>query len=211
MERPKFWILRNVQFRHICGGISFWINFGRPKIWVFPCWVTTLDGCHWPQLTNSGRQFQQWSLFTFKQYCLEGILAKESSPRTKDFLLWRDLQRPNELRDSDASTPVAVEESLLNRILVAQSSSSSYMPEKMNVALHTTPANVRGRILSTDGRDKGECTRFTSSLYLNLRNSNDLVKSSDMYCNLSGLSFSNTKLKCVSHQQGPVSFLFALL
>ena len=26
-----------------------------------------------------------------KQYCLEGILAKESSPRTKDFLLWSDL------------------------------------------------------------------------------------------------------------------------
>ena len=92
MERPKFWILRNVQFRHICGGISFWSNFGRPKIWVFPCWVTTLDGCHWPQLTNSGRQFQQWSLFTFKQYCLKGILAKESSPRTKDFPLWSDLQ-----------------------------------------------------------------------------------------------------------------------
>ena len=95
MERPKFCILRNVQFRHICGGISFWSNFGRPKIWVFPCWVTTPHGCHWPQLTNSGRQFQQWSLFTFKQYCLEGILAKESSPRTKDFLLWRDLQKVN--------------------------------------------------------------------------------------------------------------------
>ena len=88
---PNFEILRNVQFWHICGGISFWSNFGRPKIWVFPCWVTTPHGCHWPQLTNSGRQFQQWSLFTFKQYCLEGILAKESSPRTKDFLLWRDL------------------------------------------------------------------------------------------------------------------------
>ena len=27
-----------------------------------------------------------------KQYCLEGILAKESSPRTKDFLLFSDLQ-----------------------------------------------------------------------------------------------------------------------
>ena len=27
-----------------------------------------------------------------KQYCLEGILAKESSPRTKDFPLWSDLQ-----------------------------------------------------------------------------------------------------------------------
>ena len=95
MERPKFWILRNVQFRHICGGISFWSNFGRPKIWVFPCWVTTPHGCHWPQLTKSGRQFQQWSLFTFKQYCLKGILAKESSPRTKDFLLWSDLLKSN--------------------------------------------------------------------------------------------------------------------
>ena len=31
------------------------------------------------------------TLFIFKQYCLEGILAKESSPRTKDFLLCRDL------------------------------------------------------------------------------------------------------------------------
>ena len=26
-----------------------------------------------------------------KQYCLEGILAKVSYPRTKDFLLWSDL------------------------------------------------------------------------------------------------------------------------
>ena len=26
-----------------------------------------------------------------KQYCLEGILAKESSTRTKDLLLWSDL------------------------------------------------------------------------------------------------------------------------
>ena len=89
---PKFGIPKSVQFRHICGPFSFWSNFGWHKIWVIPCWVTTLDGCHWPQLTNSGGQFQQWSLFTFKQYCLEGILAKESSPRTKDFLLWRDLQ-----------------------------------------------------------------------------------------------------------------------
>ena len=32
-----------------------------------------------------------------KQYCLEGILAKESSPRTKDFLLWSDLQISNML------------------------------------------------------------------------------------------------------------------
>ena len=38
---------------------------------------------------------QQWTLFTFKQYCLEGILAKESSPTTKDFLLWRDLHKTN--------------------------------------------------------------------------------------------------------------------
>ena len=88
----KFGILKSVQFRHICVAFRFWSNFGWPKIWVIPCWVTTPCGCHWLHLTNSGRQFQQWSLFTFKQYCLEGILAKESSPRTKDFLLWRDLQ-----------------------------------------------------------------------------------------------------------------------
>ena len=30
-----------------------------------------------------------------KQYCLEGILANESSARTKDFLLWSDLQASN--------------------------------------------------------------------------------------------------------------------
>ena len=30
-----------------------------------------------------------------KQYCLEGILAKESSPGTKDFLLWSDLHVDN--------------------------------------------------------------------------------------------------------------------
>ena len=30
-----------------------------------------------------------------KQYCLEGILAKESSPRTKDLLLWSDF--PNQI------------------------------------------------------------------------------------------------------------------
>ena len=95
MDGPKFWIPKNVLFRHICGAFSFWSNFGWPKIWVIPCWVTTPHGCHWPQLTNSGCQFQQWTLFTFKQYCLEGILAKESSPRTKDILLWRDLQVSN--------------------------------------------------------------------------------------------------------------------
>ena len=88
---PKFGISKSVQFRHICVAFRFWSNFGWPKIWVIPCWVTTPCGCHWLHLTNSGRQFQQWSLFTFKQYCLKGILAKESSPRTKDFLLWRDL------------------------------------------------------------------------------------------------------------------------
>ena len=72
-------------------------------IWVFEeFWVTqnlgqsmlvTTPYCQWLlPLTNYGDQFQQWTLFMLKQYCLEGILAKESSPRTKDFLLWRDLQ-----------------------------------------------------------------------------------------------------------------------
>ena len=72
-------------------------------IWVFEeFWVTqnlgqsilvTTPYCQWLlPLTNYGDQFQQWTLFILKQYCLEGILAKESSPRTKDFLLWRDLQ-----------------------------------------------------------------------------------------------------------------------
>ena len=71
-------------------------------IWVFEeFWVTqnlgqsmlvTTPYCQWLlPLTNYGDQFQQWTLFILKQYCLEGILAKESSPRTKDFLLWRDL------------------------------------------------------------------------------------------------------------------------
>ena len=64
---------------------GFWSNFGWPKIWVIPCWVTTPCGCHWLHLTNSGRQFQQWSLFTFKQYCLEGILAKEKFSQNKGF------------------------------------------------------------------------------------------------------------------------------
>ena len=91
MDGPKFWIPKNVQFWHICGAFSFWSNFGWPKIWVIPCWVTTPHGCHWLHLTNSGHQLQQWTLFTFKQYCLEGILTKESSTRTKDFLLWSDL------------------------------------------------------------------------------------------------------------------------
>ena len=89
---PKFGIPKNVQFWHICGSFSFWSNFGWPKIWVIPCWVTTPLGCHWVQWTNSGCQLHEWILFIFKQYCLEGILAKESSPRTKDFLLCRDLQ-----------------------------------------------------------------------------------------------------------------------
>ena len=31
-----------------------------------------------------------------KQYCLKGILAKESSTRTKDFLLWSDLHKNND-------------------------------------------------------------------------------------------------------------------
>ena len=48
-------------------------------------------------LTNSGDQLWQWSLFMLKQYCLEGILAKESSTRTKDLLLWSDLQPMNQL------------------------------------------------------------------------------------------------------------------
>ena len=71
-------------------------------IWVFEeFWVTqnlgqsmlvTTPYCQWLlPMTNYGDQFQQWTLFILKQYCLEGILAKESSPRTKDFLLWRDL------------------------------------------------------------------------------------------------------------------------
>ena len=75
-------------------------------IWVFEeFWVTqnlgqsmlvTTPYCQWLlPLTNYGDQFQQRTLFILKQYCLEGILAKESSPRTKDFLLWRDLQREN--------------------------------------------------------------------------------------------------------------------
>ena len=75
-------------------------------IWLFEeFWVTQNLGqsilvttpycqCLLP-LTNYGDQFQQWTLFTLKQYCLEGILAKESSPRTKDFLLWRDLHPTN--------------------------------------------------------------------------------------------------------------------
>ena len=102
---PKFGILKSVQFRHICVAFRFWSNFGWPKIWVIPCWVTTPCGCHWLHLTNSGRQFQQWSLFTFKQYCLEGILAKESSPRAKDFLLWRDLLMLNWCKPSIISIP----------------------------------------------------------------------------------------------------------
>ena len=47
-------------------------------------WVTT-PYCQWLlPVTNYGDQFQQWTLFTLKQYSLEGILAKESSTRTKD-------------------------------------------------------------------------------------------------------------------------------
>ena len=38
MGSPKFWIFKNVQFRHICGAFEFWSNFGWPKIWVIPCW-----------------------------------------------------------------------------------------------------------------------------------------------------------------------------
>ena len=29
--------------------------------------VGSPHGCHWPHLTNSGHQFQQWTLFIFKQ------------------------------------------------------------------------------------------------------------------------------------------------
>ena len=71
-------------------------------IWVFEeFWVTqnlgqsmlvTTPYCQWLlHLTNYGDQFQKRTLFMLKQYCLKGILAKESSPRTKDFLLRRDL------------------------------------------------------------------------------------------------------------------------
>ena len=94
---PNFGIPKNVQFCHICGPFTFYSNFGWLKIWVIPCWVTTPHGCHWLHLTNSGRQLHEWTLFIFKQYCLEGILAKESSPRTKDFLLWSDLLASNDI------------------------------------------------------------------------------------------------------------------
>ena len=40
-----------------------------------------------------------------KQYCLEGILAKESSPRTKDFLLWSDLHLYMVTSAACSSTP----------------------------------------------------------------------------------------------------------
>ena len=36
-DHKMFEFLEMFRFRHICGGISFWSNFGRPKIWVFPC------------------------------------------------------------------------------------------------------------------------------------------------------------------------------
>ena len=38
MDCPKFWISKNVQFRHMCGAFRFWSNFGWPKIWANPCW-----------------------------------------------------------------------------------------------------------------------------------------------------------------------------
>ena len=38
MDCPKFWISKNVQFRHMCGAFKFWSNFGWPKIWGNPCW-----------------------------------------------------------------------------------------------------------------------------------------------------------------------------
>ena len=38
MDCPKFWISKNVQFRHMCGAFRFWSNFGWPKIWGNPCW-----------------------------------------------------------------------------------------------------------------------------------------------------------------------------
>ena len=37
-ECPKFWISKNVQFRHMCCAFRFWSNFGWPKIWGNPCW-----------------------------------------------------------------------------------------------------------------------------------------------------------------------------
>ena len=37
MDCPKFWISKNVQFRHMCGAFRFWSNFGWPKIWANPC------------------------------------------------------------------------------------------------------------------------------------------------------------------------------
>ena len=46
-------------------------------------WVCMLYCPYWLQLTNSGDHLRQWSLFTFKQCCLEGILKIEDSVITK--------------------------------------------------------------------------------------------------------------------------------
>ena len=85
MDCPKLWISKNVQFRHMCGAFGFWSNFGWPKIWANPCWSQ-----HCIALACYPRLIMV--INCNNEVCLEGILAKESSARTKDFLLCRDLQ-----------------------------------------------------------------------------------------------------------------------
>ena len=75
----------------MCGAFRFWSNFWVTQNLGQSMLVSTLYCSGLLPLTNSGDQLWQWSLFMLKQYCLEGILAKESSTRTKDLLLWSDL------------------------------------------------------------------------------------------------------------------------
>ena len=49
-----------------------------------PSWVTTPYWSSWLLSTSFGKQFQNWISLIFIQLQLKGILAKESSPRTRD-------------------------------------------------------------------------------------------------------------------------------